>query len=233
MSVPTQQLMDQIKSEVLIEKKLALIELMGLEGKNQYEWRLDSNGVRGKGQVIAFTTEESDCFNRLICGPGREAKFSTHIGDKSGKVTFTIKKDQYICCCFCISRPHSTVTDSNGTVMGEIRDPFKICAMKNIVIDGNSGKPKYFVKGSCLTAGMCCPCLADQDFDISDAGGKTVGSMRRMQQTVMEFFCPAMNTWVVQFPPNATATEKTLLAATQHMLDVNYFDPPRGNSGGN
>lgn len=231
LSAPTQKLMGMVESEITIQKQLAAIELLGLEGKNQYEWRTGAKGQRNKGQMIAFTTEESSCFNRIICAAGREATYTTNIGDKSGPVALKIKKDGYIICIFCCSRPHSKVVDGNGTVLGEINDPFHLCSMQNLVTDANTGKTVYDVNGSCCTVGFLCPCFADQDLDIMDAKGKTVGAMRRKQLTFMECLCPAMNTWTITFPPQASETEKALLCATQHMLDVNHFDPPRNNSG--
>lgn len=232
LSAPTQKLMSSIGGELMMEKKLALIEMMGLEGKNQYEWRIDSKGKRGKGQMVAFTKEESSCINRILCLNGREATFTTTLGDKSGPVALKIKKDQYLYCFPCCSRPHSKVVDGNGSVLGEIQDPFHCCSMENIVVDGTTGKTIYDVTGSCITVGMCCPCLADQDFDIKDAAGKTVGSMRRVQLSMMECVCPAMNHWTISFPPEASDMDKALLCATQHMLDVNYFDPMRNNNNG-
>lgn len=229
LSAPAQNIMSQIGDEIMMEKKLALIELMGLEGKNQYEWRIDANGVRGKGQVIGFTEEESNCFPRVVCGPGREATFKTHVGDKSGKTAMIIKKAQYIICFYCCSRPESKVIDGqNGTVLGEIKDPFHLCSIENQVMDANTGKQVYNVNSSCLTLGYCCPCLADHDMDIVNSQGKTVGHMRRVQLTMKECICPAMNTWTIKFPSGISDSDKLLLCATQHQIDVNYMDPPRG-----
>jgi len=233
LSAPLQNVMGQLGNEVQMDKKLALIELMGLEGKNQYEYRVGANGVRGKGKVVAFTSEKSSCFERIICGPGREGEFTVHEGGKDGPTAMNIKKDQYIICCFCCSRPHSRVVDGNGVALGEINDPFHFCSMENIVVDSASGQPWYKVVGSCCTLGMCCPCCADLDFDINDADtGKTVGWMRRKQMTAMECMCPSMNTWTITFPDDADEKAKALLCATQHMLDVNYMDPPRNQSSG-
>lgn len=217
LSAPGQKLMEELGDEVCISRELAVIELFGLEGKNNYKIR---KGTNQDGAVIAFTSEESGCFERIAWCHGREATFEIHDKDKSGPVLVKIKKNRHCHCCPLCSRPSAAVYDSSGHHLGSIEDPFSCCNYNHNILDAD-GNTRYNVNGSCCQLGNFCPCLGDVELEISTAG-KVVGQMRRLALSAVECFCP-MTRFHMTFPKDATAEDKALLLAGHNMMDIVYF----------
>lgn len=217
LSAPGQKAMAELGDDVFICRQLALIELLGLEGKNNYKIR---KGTSEDGKVVAFTHEQSGCFERVACCQGREATFEIHETDKAGPVLLRIKKARHLVCFPCCSRPSAKVLDASGQPLGSVEDPFSLCNYNQNILDAE-GNNRYNVNASCLQLGVVCPCCADVNFEISSAG-KVVGQMRRIALSMMEVFCP-MTRFHMTFPKDATAEDKALLLAGHNMMDIVYF----------
>jgi hypothetical protein len=58
---------------------------------------------------------------------------------------------------------------------------------------------------------------------------KIIGSIIKKKATIFEIHNTA-DSYLINFPPNATPTEKMLLIAAGLMIDYQYFEePPRNN----
>lgn len=229
--VPYQQVMGEIGEQCCAKRKLNVIDLFGIEGKNTYELYA---GPNDDGKLVAESREQSGFIERCCLGPGREADWSTHKDNKTGPMAWKLHKRRFWPCFICCSRPGAIVKDPQGQLIGTIEDPFSVgvlCGKMNNEIKDHKGAPLYFVQGHCCQLGFCCPCCADAEFRIEQGkqGGPEVGKVRRLQLTLTEFCCPTMR-YRVEFPKGATPEGKVLLLSSALMVDTVYLEAQGNNN---
>ena len=153
----------------------AALTLSGCEAKNKYNVfpTADKAQVKPEGlQQSLFVYEESECCQRICCGPNRALDLKVVVGDQSAKgdpsqLLMTMHKDCHCqgCCCM---RPSFTVNNNQNELLGTIEDPFACCKMNQKVFR-NDQTHVYTVEGSICQLGLCCPCCGDVVFDVADA----------------------------------------------------------------
>lgn len=220
---PAQEMMGAVGPKALQKRKVNIADIFGIEGKNTYELYHESE----KGEMIGRAGEESACLERICLQNGRGLEWSMRRYNKTGPLAFKVKKERSWVCCACFSRPAGSVSDGEGHFLGKLTMPCTPCNHPIEVSDSNS-KMKWKLDGSCLQVGVCCPCVQDAVFTITDASGREVGDVRRLQLTLFECCCPQMR-WAVKFPPDASPEDKILLLSAQMMLDTYYFDIQNNN----
>lgn len=230
--IPYQQVMEELGEQVCAKRKINVIDFFGLEGKNTYELYA---GPDEKGRLVAESRETSGLCERCCLGPGREALWTTHHQNKTGPLAWQLSKRRHWFCWPCFSRPGATVKDSQGKLIGSIEDPFSAavcCGKFNHEIKDANGKDVYYVKGHCCTLGFCCGCCADFDMDVQAGheGGQKVGTIKRLQMSLVEICCPTMR-YRVDFPKGATPEQKALLLSSALMTDTVYLEMQQDNSG--
>eukprot|EP01051_Picozoa_sp_SAG22_P014221 SAG22_NODE_1693_length_3799_cov_2.227568_3_plen_271_part_00 len=227
------------QSVMWIKQQPKLLEMVtGCEAKNTYiglrtqahvEKPDQANaGPTGSDQTV-FVHEESECCNRVCCGPGRELTLIAKDGiDKGGTEYLRMYKPMHCpgCCCM---RPEFNVTGPGGTPIGKIEDPFACCTMNQKIIDA-SGTQIYGVNGSICQLGLCCPCLAPVVFDITDAGGAKQGEIKKVFNGCAECLAQA-NAFKITFPAKATTDQKNLVFAACMLVDLEYFEKKEDSGG--
>ena len=205
-----------------IEQRIEAIELCGIEAKNRYAVSTSSSDptVRGPGQQSMYIHEESECCERICCGPNRSLTLVVSQGFKGGPELLRFKKPFHLqgCCCF---RPSFEIKNSQGTHLGRVEDPCAFCALDQRVFDAEN-LLKYKVYGSICQIGLCCPCCGDVVFSVKDMAGGPEGEIRKI------FTCGELlglnNKFKVVYPPGAPDGDKALVLGATMLLDLQYFE---------
>lgn len=212
------QLGDELEFNQLFNWK----ELLGWEAKNKY---MATSQPDGK-QFFVAETGDPDC-HRICCGPNREWNLSVYDSpDSNGPEVLKMRKPQECCIGFCGKDPTPcfadkvlTVTTPQGQEVATATEGFCICCSYNIgisVLDEH----RYSIQGSFCQLGMCCPCMGDAEFEITDADGEpTAGSVVRPALTLGEM-CGKTNRIQVTFPDDATQVDKTAIMGGAVMFDI-------------
>lgn len=223
---PAQQMMHmaggdifQGKTRLFIKQEMAMIELCGVEAKQRY--RISVPNADGKeGQVFLYITEESDCCERVMCGPNRSLKLKVHNGPtKDGPVIMEMKKP-FTCQGCCFLRPSFEVS-SSGQKIGNIEDPCRCCLMDQQVF-GKNNRLLFQTAGSICQPGICCPICASVNFDVTK-NGQRVGKVEKMPMDCEECFAHT-NRFTVHFDKITDPEEKKMLLASAMLLDLEYFE---------
>lgn len=231
--IPYQQVMDELGPQVCAKRKLNVMDLFGIEGKNTYE--LYAGPTSENAKLVAESRETSGFCERCCLSGGREALWSTHHQNKTGPVAWQLSKRRHWPCFPCCSRPGALVKDPQGRLIGSIEDPWSVavcCGKFNHEIKDDSGKDLYYVQGHCCQLGFCCGCCADFEMNVEHGkeGGAVVGKIKRLQLSLLEMCCPVMR-YRVEFPKDATHEQKVLLLSSALMTDTVYLEMQGENSG--
>ena len=176
--------------------------------------------VRGPGQQSMYIHEESECLERICCGPNRSLTLVVSQNHRGGPELLRFKKPFHLQgCCFC--RPSFDITNSQGTHLGHIEDPCACCALDQRVFDAQNIL-KYKVYGSICQLGLCCPCCGDVVFSVKDMDGGPEGQIRKIF-TCGEL-CGLNNKFKVVYPPGAPQGDKALVLGATMLLHLQYFE---------
>jgi len=200
---------------LLLTQMVKLVEMCGFEAKNRY--------VSGDGNF--YIDERSDCPQRCCASVNRELTLFGHAGpSEEAPVVLRMFKPYHLqgCCC-CRPVMHIDMPmDGKMVDVGRIEDPFKCCAVNQMIFDSNDDL-RYEVTGSMCQSGACCACCADFHFDVNDPRGATVGAITKKALTCQEC-CFKTNRFEVDFPRQCTMEEKRLLVGSAMLLDLQYFE---------
>jgi hypothetical protein len=206
-------------TSLFIKQEMAAVELCGIEAKQRYRISVPDNGK--EGSVFLYITEESECCERICCGPNRALTLQVHQGpSKEGPIIQTMHKP-FACVGCCFLRPSFDVKDQAGTAIGHIDDPFRCCVMDQQVQDAK-GQLLFTTSGTVCQAGMCCPCCSDVNFDIQKNGTNTAGIEKKALDC--EDICLKTNRFIVNFDKITDPTEKRMLLSAAMLLDLEYFE---------
>lgn len=216
---------------IVIKQEFNMVEICGVEGKNYY--RVHQSLIapeyrKPDGQQLLFVREQSECCERIFCGPSRSLTLFAHAGyDKGSPVYIQMHKPFHLqgnlpCC-----RPEMQVSDGSGRPIGRVDDPCALCVMDQTIKDAN-GQFRYGVKGTICQIGLCCPCFGDVVFDVTNQGGEHVGEIRKMFDGCEEL-CLGTNKFKVIFPNNVTVEDRSLIFASAMLVDLQYFEVEKKN----
>jgi len=205
-----------------IEQRIEMLEMCGIEAKNRYEVSTLSADptVRKPGYQSMYIHEESECFERICCGPNRSLTLVVSQGNRHGPELLRFKKPFHIQgCCGC--RPSFDITNSQGRHLGRVEDPCAFCALDQKVYDAQN-LLKYKVYGSICQIALCCPCCGDVVFNVKDMAGGPDGEIRKIF-TCGEL-CGLNNKFKVVYPQGAPQGDKALVLGATMLLDLGYFE---------
>jgi len=207
--------------KVLIKQEMALVEMCSCEAKQRY--RISAPGPENtEGPVFLYISEESQCLERICCGPNRSLTLKVHEGSsKDGPVVQTMHKD-FSCQGCCCLRPSFRVFGQGGTnTIGSIEDPCRCCVMDQQIF--NKDRNLLFTTyGSICQPGLCCPCCCDVGFDVNKNGQK-VASISKMALSCTEMFVKT-NRFLINFEKINDPVEKRMLLSSAMLLDLEYFE---------
>jgi len=235
----------QLGDEVELKQLFDWRELVGWEARNKYTCK-SSNG---KQLFIAEDSPTADC-HRVCCGPGREWNLNVHNGaDPNAPKVLQFHKPQECCIPFCgrdttpcFGEKILTVETPNGEELASATEgccPGCCCTgCKYDIAVEVRGEHRFNITGTHCQLGMCCPCFADTEFEITEADGEpTAGSVVRPQLTCAEC-CGKTNRIKVNFPDNADQADKAALLGGVMLFDIleeireQHHDSNGGGGGG-
>ena len=221
---------------VIIKQEFALMEAIGCEAKNRYRVHrsfADPKARSSNGQQVLYVREDSQCLERLCCGPNRTLTLLAHTGfDRNSPVWLQMHKPFHLQGC-CFMRPKLLISDGMGTALGHIQDPFTVekmclCQMDSHVY--NSMDQKVFeIGGTFCQPAICFPCCGDVLFEVKDPKTRsTVGEIRKMFDGCGEI-CLHTNKFKLLFPQNITPENRSLLFGAAMLIDLEYFEVQKNN----
>mmetsp|Transcript_99111 Transcript_99111/g.303019 ORF Transcript_99111/g.303019 Transcript_99111/m.303019 type:complete len:236 (-) Transcript_99111:99-806(-) len=203
---------------LFIKQEMSVIELFGVEAKQKYRVSDGANGAE-QNAVFLYISEESNCAERICCGPNRSLTMKVHQGNsKEGPVIQTMEKNFSFGCCI---RPHFDVYDAGRNKIGSIDDPCRCCLMDQQVLGAN-GSTMFTTVGGICQMGVFCPLCADVDFEIKKNDQK-VGGITKKSLTLQDA-CAKTNRFSVDFGSLTDAAEKRMALASAMLLDLEYFE---------
>jgi len=146
------------------------------------------------------------------------------------KIPLFIINKPFKCTCCCLERPVMDVTYSQGKqLVGQVKQPFTCCDPHFTVYD-YSGTLRYFIHADYCQCGICCAnnfCgkMSEATFNIYKDAGMTqpCGSIIKKVASFSELVTSA-DSYQVNFPLDASPSEKILLIVTTLMIDYQYFE---------
>jgi len=214
------------KSKVIVKQEWAALECLGCEAKNRYRISEPIGGAEGS-DVFLYINEESECCERICCGPNRSLKLQVRQGStKDGPIVQTMSKPFHCQGC-CFLRPKFDVSSPSIGGLGRVEDPFRCCLMDQQVYD-KSDKLLFTTNGSICQAGICCPCCCSVDFDVLK-NGAPVGKISKQPLDLLEC-CTKTNRFIIDFDKITDATEKRMLLAAAMLVDLEYFEQQKNDN---
>jgi len=211
------------ESRLFIKQRMEMMELCGIEAKQHYDISVAQGnaGSETAGPVFLNINEESDCCERICCGPNRSLTLKLHSGtSKDGPTVLSMKKP-FSCQGCCCLRPAFEVSNGKGELLGKIDDPCRWCLMDQQVMKP-SGEVLFTTKGSICQLGIFCPCCGGVNFDVLK-GETKVAAITKMPMDCEEM-CLKTNRFVVDFDHLTDPLEKQMLFASAMLLDLEYFE---------
>lgn len=213
--------------QLIIKQQVELLEVLtGWEQRNKY--RILNN----VGQQTYFALEESSCFQRQCCGPGRG--FNIRITDNLNREVIVVERPFKCCagCCWCGDTECCSmlinIKDGTGQILGHVKQR-------------TSGwKPHYMIYDSQMTEigrirGPCCicscPCCGDIPFPITDPGETTqIGDVTKQWSGVLKEYFTDADTFSVTFPVDMDVRMKAVFVGAAFLIDFMYFEHQQNNS---
>lgn len=207
-----------------ITQQIEMMEAFGCEAKNRYSITAssaDPSARSAMGPQTMYIHEESECFERLCCGPNRSLTLVVSQGHKGGPELLRFKKPFHLQGCICCCRPSLDISNSQGTHLGHVEDPCACCSLDQQVYDAQN-MLKYKVYGSICQIGLCCPCCGDVRFSVKDMAGGPDGHIQKI------FTCGELmglnNKFKITYPPKTPQGDKALVLGATMLLDLQYFE---------
>lgn len=223
---------------VLLEQKLDLLkELGGCETEIEFH----CYGINPLGRKYLFKCQEvSSCCSRHCCPPSqrefnmllrhitRPEQLKQRILEQNA---FTTLFKPFKCCtCCCCNRPEMVVqlnTKEGKKLCGRIVYPCTVCDVVYSIYDEKDAN-KYTIDASCCQCGLmcsgnCCGKLSEADFPIY-SNGIIVGHIKKIPAGNLKELMTTCDSFVVEFPKDATPYDKLLLIANALMINYMHFE---------
>ncbi|XP_052081945.1 phospholipid scramblase 1-like [Mytilus californianus] len=210
--------------EIYVNQKVDLLEMItdsAIEIPNRYSIENHS------GQRAYFAQEESECCNRMCCGPDRG--FIMHITTNDGREVIRCERKFKWCagCCWCADSEtcgwEMTVEAPVGTVIGYIRQHSSKWKTHLTLYDANRQK-LYDIWSKCCPI-FCVCCIDDINFHVFDAR-----SQNKLESRIYKKWsgwareCCTRADLLICEVPGMDVKEKALFLCTTFMLDVMVFE---------
>jgi hypothetical protein len=216
---------------VIVKQEFAVLELFGVEAKNRYRVHQSDahpDARRSDGQQLLYVREQSECAERICCGPNRELTLFAHAGyDQNSPVFIQMHKPFHLAGNFPCCRPVLHISDGANMPLGRVEDPFSCCQMDQKIFD-HTNQFRYGVAGTICQLGLCCPCLGDVVFNITNQAGEPVGEIRKMFDGCGELMLHT-NKFKITFPNMLTAEDRALVFSSAMLIDLQYFEVSKNN----
>lgn len=212
--------------ELQLNQKIDILEILtntALEVPNRYSLE---NSI---GQRAYFAQEESDCMNRICCGPNRG--FIIHITNNEGIEVMRCEREFKCCagCCWCADGRcgwEMSVEAPVGNLIGYIRQHSSKWKCHLTLYDADRQK-LYDIWSKCCPI-FCICCIDDINFYVFDAKSKNKLSPRIYKKWAgcVRECCTRADLLVCEFP-GMDVKEKALFVCAAFMLDVMVFEPQK------
>jgi hypothetical protein len=211
------------KNGLFIKQEFEIFEfLSGCETRNKY--RVGELRDDGKmGASLGLIREDSQCLERMFCGPNRRLKlnFKANATDKNDPTTLVMDKS-FGCFCFEPCQSSMNVQRVTGEQVGRVQANCVVCCIDAKVYD-KDGENKYSVKAPCCQCGLMCPCCANAEYPIYDREHREAGKITKTFNGCSEL-CAGINTYSTTFPPDLSVEDKELFMASTMLIDFGYFE---------
>ncbi|KAM3136666.1 hypothetical protein pb186bvf_011302 [Paramecium bursaria] len=217
---------------IYIRQKFLVIEaLTGCQTPNVYNvFAGNEKGHQVGNKPIFQCREKSECLQRIfLLANCRAFEINVKQDDSHDQVVLKFDRDCR-CTCLCFNRPHMDVkliSKSRQENIGRIVCPFYWCD-KGVHVHGQGDELRYkIIAGCCQLGNWCfCSCQACQtiQFDVYDASHQKVGELWKRSAGCIKQCLDSTDNFEIQFPPNATGSDKALLMASAIFIDYMYFE---------
>lgn len=231
-------------TSVIIRQQPELFEaIVGCETANRYH----VFGQTSQGCKYLFKCLERSDFCMRCCCPSNIREFNmemNHVinaGNQIASKKFANAYKPLKCPCFCCNRPEILVNvGDQSAYIGKIKHIFT-CLDPEFEVFEASGNLKYFVHADCCQCGLMCAnnmCgkFSTATFNIYSVGNNAlVATITKMSAQSYSEMVTDADSYIVNFPQDATAHDKLLLIALGLLIDYQYFETDandQGNRGG-
>eukprot|EP00927_Polykrikos_kofoidii_P024705 TRINITY_DN22401_c0_g2_i1.p1 TRINITY_DN22401_c0_g2~~TRINITY_DN22401_c0_g2_i1.p1 ORF type:complete len:295 (+),score=54.69 TRINITY_DN22401_c0_g2_i1:84-887(+) len=227
--------------EICIKEKVRTLEaitaIMGqeIEMANKYK-------VYAEGGVddLFVAWEQTNFVGRNLkqcfgdCSPWHmDIRYAQGLGSEAG-----FKLDRPASCTFCcFNRPEAYMYDTEGNLLGSVRDPFTCCGGLNFSVQDPEGTTVLQMDGGRCQPGFWfpLPCLDCNkiEFPIVDAEtGAVKGQMTKKAPSLFHWtVAPDVDHYHLSFKDVEQPENRALLLAMTIFIDFRYFNNNRNDSG--
>ena len=231
---PMQEL-NETTSCLIRQQPQFLEQITGCESPNRYY--VFSQSPQAGMKLLFKCKEFSSCCQRHCCAANArefimDMKHVANVGcmDENFQNSFVHINRPFKCTCCCLERPEMIVNYSQGNqLVGRVKQPFTCCDPFFTVYDF-SGSLRYYVHADYCQCGICCAnncCgkMSEAVFNIYKDANMTerCGFIVKKVANLSELLTSA-DSYQVNFPSDASPSEKILLIATTLMIDYQYFE---------
>jgi len=219
--------------EIRQTRRGCIQELLGCEAKTEFKYFIGEN-------QIAHSLEDTDCFCRIFCNAIHP--FKTVVKELNTDAEL-VTVDRPLNCpkaaCKCCLYQEATFT-SGGDEVGMMKEECYYCVPRFTIYDPEQ-KPMYKLHSPTCCGGMCVNCCAEgnpcgkgcckisfriYDPELSDTDGDApyLGQiLKKPKSAMVEIFTDA-ETFVVDFPKEATPAQKGVLIGASIFLNALFFE---------
>jgi hypothetical protein len=240
---PMQEL--AISTGVLIRQQPQFLEqITGCESPNRYY--VFSQSPQAGMKLLFKCREHSECCQRNCCAASArefvmDIKHIANAGmmNENFQNSFVHVNKPFKCTCFCLERPVMNATYcQGGQMVGQVKQPFSCCDPIFTIYD-SSGTLRYFIHADCCQCGICCSnnfCgkMSEAVFNIYKDASMTqpCGNIIKKIASFSEMVTSA-DSYQVNFPLDASPSEKLLLIICGLMIDYQFFEEKAGDNDNN
>jgi len=219
--------------EIRQTRRGALKELLGGEAKTEFKYFVGSD-------QIATSLEDTDCCCRVFCNSCHAFKMAVKELNTEADIV-TVDRSFACCgpCCKCCSYQEATFTSDQDKI-GTIKEQCWCCVPKFVIYD-EEDKPMYKLHQPTCCGGMCVNCSAEgnpcgkgcckesfriYDPELADTDGDApyLGKILKKPIDVMTEIATDAQTFIVDFPKEATPAQKGALIGTSIVLNAVFFE---------
>jgi len=173
--------------------------------------------------------EDSSCCIRFCCGTARPFTINLHAGKNSDAPVLLEMHRAYACpagspctMCCCNQSIEVTQVSESPKPLGRAYIPW-YCATPFIRVEDEKGVKLFEIEKE-----GCCPCVifecCRQPFHIKDADDNKVGKVDKQYNGALKEMFTDADTFMLEFPKNATPEQRALLIGAVFLLDINFFE---------
>ncbi|KAL3937191.1 MAG: hypothetical protein SGBAC_007642 [Bacillariaceae sp.] len=208
-------------------------EIMGCDAKTEFKYFIGGN-------QIGTSLEDTDCFCRMFCNAIHPFKMVVKELNTDAEM---VSVDRPLACvasgCKCCCYQEAAFT-SGGEDIGSIKEECYYCVPRFTIFDPEN-KPMYKLHSPTCCGGMCVNCCAEgnpcgkgcckvsfriYDPDLKDTEGDApyLGQiLKKPKSAMVEIFTDAQ-TFIVDFPKDASPAQKGALIGTSIFLNAIFFE---------